>query len=91
MTRIVVKKLMWDEDNTSHIQKHNVSQIEIIEASKNLIFHKHTYSSRYLIVGRSGSRLLSLVVSRKGSGLYYLVTARDAGKNERKVAYEKEK
>ena len=91
MTRIVVKELIWDDLNRSHISKHDVSTEEIVEASRKLVYHKQTYGSRYLVVGRSGKRLLSLIVSRKGLGRYYLVTARDSGKNERKLAYEKEK
>jgi len=91
VTRIVVKELIWDEWNSAHIKKHNVSQTEIIEVSKKLIYHKHTHKKRCVVVGRSGTRLLSLVVSRKGPGRYYLITARDSGKNERKAAYEKEK
>ena len=91
MVRASVKKLVWDEWNKSHIQKHNVSDKEVAEASKKIVYHKLTYGSRYLVVGRSGRRLLSLVVSRKGSGRYYLVTVRDSDKKERMKAYEKEK
>ena len=90
MTRIVVKELVWDEVNRSHINKHNISELEITDASKNIVYHKRTYGLRYLVVGRSGKRLVSSVVSRKGPGRYYLVTARDSDKKERKRVYEKE-
>ena len=90
MTRIIIKKIIWDAYNVEHIKKHKVSFEEAIEAGLNIIYHKRTYGKRYLVVGRSKLRLISLVLSREGIGKYYLITARDAGKNERKAVYEKE-
>lgn len=90
MTRIVIKELVWDDWNRKHISKHSVSAIEVVEAGSQLVYHKRTYGKRYLAVGRSKKRLISLVLSREGAGKYYLVTARDAGKTERRVVYEKE-
>ncbi len=91
MTRIVVKHLVFDVYNLEHIKKHDVTTNEVEKAGQTIIYHKKTYEGRYLAVGRSGKRLLSLVLQRKDIGTYYLVTARDAGKNERKRVYEKEK
>ena len=36
MTRIVIKKLIWDEWNREHIKKHNVAVDEAEEAVANL-------------------------------------------------------
>lgn len=91
MTRIIVKELIWDKWNRSHINKHKVIEQDAAEAGKNLIYHRRTYGQRYLVIGRSGRRLITLVLSRKGQGKYYLVTARDSDKKERKMVYEKEK
>ena len=91
MTRIIVKELVWDEWNKSHISKHNVTEGEAAEAGKNLIYHRRSYDQRYLAIGRSDKRLITLIISRKGKGRYYLVTARDSDKNERRKVYEKEK
>ncbi|OGG26014.1 hypothetical protein A2960_05670 [Candidatus Gottesmanbacteria bacterium RIFCSPLOWO2_01_FULL_39_12b] len=91
MTRIVIKKLIFDAYNLEHIRKHNVSEMEVIEAGKRIIFHKKSYKSRYLAVGRVNRRLIALAIRRVNTGEYYLVTARDAGKNERRRVYEKEK
>ena len=91
MTRIVVKKLIWDKWNIEHIKKHNVSKEEAEETAKNMIAHEHTKQGRYLIVGRVGLRILTLIVNRKGTGIYYPVTVRDAAKKERRKVYEKEK
>ena len=44
-----------------------------------------------MAVGRVSKRLIALVVKRENPGKYYLVTARDAGRNERRRVYEKEK
>ena len=91
MTRIIVKKIIWDEWNIEHIKKHNVSVNEVEVVTKNIIVHNQTKEGRYLLIGRVGSRILTVIVNRKGTGIYYLVTVRDAAKKERIKAYEKEK
>lgn len=89
MTRIVIKKLVWDAYNIEHIKKHNVTVDEAEEAVKNFVSHKKGERGRYIAIGRSGSRLISLIVRRESIGVYYLVTARDSSKKERKEIYEK--
>src|SRR3989338_9056329 len=91
MTRIVIKQLAFDKYNLEHIQKHNVTETEIKQAGKNLIYHRRSYKGRYLVTGRSNTRLITLVLKREAKGKYYLVTARDASKNERRDVYIKEK
>ncbi|MDP3973980.1 MAG: hypothetical protein Q8P92_04060 [Candidatus Daviesbacteria bacterium] len=91
MTRIKIKKLVWDEWNIEHIKKHNVIQSEVEEISKNIIIHKKVKLGRYSIFGRVSSRILTVIINRKASGIYYPVTARDAAKKERRKLYEKEK
>ena len=91
MTRIIVKKLIWDKYNIEHIKKHNVTRDEVEKVSEKIIVHKKAKKERYLIIGRVGLRIISVAVNRKGVGVYYPVTARDSDKKERKVVYEKEK
>ncbi len=91
MTRIVVKELVWNEWNIEHIKKHNVVQNEVEGATRNATVHKKAKQGRYLIIGRVGSRILSVIVNRKRVGIYYPVTARDAARKERRQVYEKEK
>lgn len=91
MTRIKIKELIWDEYNVEHIKKHNVTVIEASEAVKNFITHKGGKKGRYIAIGRSGVRLISLVVKRVSSGVYYPVSVRDSSKKERREIYEKEK
>lgn len=91
MTRITIKKLVWDAYNIEHIKKHNVTVDEAEEAGKHFISHKKGKKGRYLAIGKSGARLISLIVKRESAGVYYLVTARDSSKKERTQIYEKEK
>ena len=91
MTRITIKQLVWDAYNIEHIKKHDVTVDEAEEAVKNFILHKQGKKGRYLAIGISGSRLISLIVRRESVGVYYLVTARDSSKKERRDIYEKEK
>lgn len=90
MTKIKIKKLIWNDWNKEHIKKHGVSVEEAEESGKNFKYHRKTKENRYLAVGRSGNRILTLIINRQGLGVYYLVTARDADKKERKKLYDKE-
>lgn len=91
MTRIKVKSLIWDNWNLEHIKKHRVGEKEVEIVVENLSYHKQTYNNRYLLVGRSGSRILSVVLKRQDKTTYYVVTARDASQKEKREVYEKEK
>jgi len=90
MTRIVIKKLLWDAYNIEHIKKHSITVGEAEEAVKNFISHKKGKRGRCIAIGKSGSRIISLIVRRESVGVYYLVTARDSSKKERRDIYEKE-
>lgn len=91
MTRIIIKELILNEDNLEHISKHNVIKKEVIEVGNSFTYHRRTYSSRYLVIGRSGLRIITLVLRRESVGKYYLVTARDSDRKERRTIYEREK
>lgn len=91
MTRIKIKSLIWDDWNTEHIKKHGVLISEVEEAGQNIIYHRKSKRNRFLAVGRSGNRMVSLIIRRLESTKYFLVTARDASKKERKIVYEKDK
>ena len=91
MTRIKIKRLIWDDWNKEHITKHGVTENEAEMVGNSFIYHQRSYNQRYLVVGRVGPRIVSLVLAREGSGQYYVVSARDADKKERRKLYEKEK
>lgn len=90
MTRIIIKVLLFDQYNLEHISRHQVTQAEASEAALSLVYHKRSYNKRYIVIGRSKLKIITLVLNRKGIGVYYLITARDASKKERKLTYEKE-
>lgn len=90
MTKIRVKKLVWTEWNVNHIKKHNVSVSEVEISIINFAAHKHGYKGRYILIGRSGKRIISTIVRREKPNTYLVITARDADKKERKIVYEKE-
>ncbi len=90
MTRIRIKSVTWSEWTINHIQKHAVTVAEAEEAIAGFLAHKHGYKGRYIIIGRSGTRILSVIVKREKEGVYRLITVRDADKKERKLIYDKE-
>lgn len=91
MTKLRIKKLVWDKWNTEHIKKHNVTVEEIEVATQNIIAHEKVKNGRYAAFARTGTRILTIIVKRQNTAIYYLVTARDADKPERRKVYEKEK
>jgi len=46
MTKIKVRKLIWDSYNLEHIKKHAVRVNEVYFAVNNLAYHKQTYNKR---------------------------------------------
>ena len=90
MTRITIKELVWDDTNVEHIKKHDVVPTEVGEAVSRFLAHKHGYQGRYVLIGRSGRRILAIIVKRENKGIYRVITARDADKKERGLLYEKE-
>lgn len=90
MTKIRIKNIVWDSFNLEHIQKHSVTVAEVEGVKNKIIYHRKTDKNRYLAVGRSKDRMITLIIRRLEPTTYFLVTARDASKKERKIAYEKE-
>lgn len=90
MTRIKIGRIIWDTWNTEHIKKHNVSKREANEAITRVGSYRKGYKGRVILIGRSGTRILSILVSSKKQHRYYVITARDSDKKERRLLYEKE-
>jgi uncharacterized DUF497 family protein len=88
MTKIT--SLVWDDFNREHIKKHNVTIREVEEAVENTGAHNQGYSNRFILIGKSGKRILAVILSKHKSGSFYVVTARDASKKERTILYDKE-
>lgn len=82
MTRIVIKKLIWDEFNLEHATVHGISLDEIKEAVNQIKYHRITYKQRYLVVCKGTKRFITIIVVRKSLSTYYIVSARPASKKE---------
>jgi uncharacterized DUF497 family protein len=91
MTKIKIDQLIWDEFNSKHIKKHNVTKEEVQEAIQKVNAHRKGYAERIVIIGRAGKRILAILISPEGDKKYYVVTARDADKKERRLLYDNEK
>lgn len=81
---IRIKELIWDEFNSSHIQKHSVTTEEVESICSKKVTAWSTYSNRYLIIERTiKGRLLTIVLVQKSKNIFYVVTARDTSRKER--------
>ena len=76
-------RLIWTENNISHIAKHGVSIKEVEEAIKdrNAIMLRHR--KRYALIGSAWGRILFVILEKVNSE-YYVVTARDATEREKR-------
>ncbi len=90
MTKIKITSLVWDDWIINHIRKHNVKREEVEESINNIITHKQSYKERINFLGRTGKRILSVIIKKESKERYLIITARDAGRKERKLVYEKE-
>lgn len=92
MTKIRIEQLVLEEKEKiiEHIKKHVVTQEEVEYLSTNIITYKNSYKGRIMFLGRVGKRILAVIVAKEDNK-YHIITARDAGKKERKLLYEKEK
>jgi uncharacterized DUF497 family protein len=91
MTRIVIRRLVWDKWLADHVKKHSLTTTEIRAAVINSRTHKKGHSQRYLVIGRSGKRIVSVVLRKTDTFTYQVITARDSDRKERRKLYEKEK
>ena len=89
---IEIAQLEWDTNNTEHINKHNVTRLEVEESCLDQIYVDKTYESRFLLVGRTkAGRMVSIVLAHINKTTYYVVTARDSSRGERKKLMNKKK
>ena len=82
--RIRVSDLFWDEWNSQHIKKHNVTKLEIAEAFSNALQARRGHSNRLIVFGKTDKgRILAIVIKKTNKG-YYVFSARDANRKEKK-------
>ena len=89
MKDISILGLVWDSFNEAHIwERHQLTRAEVEEVAygppENL-YVRHTYGSRFLVIGPNANRrLIVLILAPQGSGKYYPVSARPADRKERR-------
>lgn len=77
--------LIWDDWNREHIKKHNVTEVEVMEAYANEFARSDSHDKREAIFGTTLSgRLITIVVSYAKQPDPYVVSARTMSASERK-------
>lgn len=82
---VVVKHLVWEEGNTQHIARHEVTTDEVEEVCHGIHIAMDGKEGRLLIVGltRKGRLVTAVLDPEPEAAVYYPVTARSADKKER--------
>lgn len=83
---IRVDRLIWDEGNIAHIDRHDVKQVEVEEVCHNNPAQLTGHSGRIMLVGLTNrGRAISVVLEPESEKeTWYPVTARPADKKERR-------
>lgn len=83
---IRVDRLIWDEGNTAHIARHDVTPKEVEEVCHGQYLVKDAKAGRVMIIGstKSGRALCIIIDPEAEERIWYPVTARPADKAERK-------
>lgn len=77
--------VIWDDWNTNHIKKHELTVEEVTEALRDpYLLESAGYSKRKVFYGysRKNHRLVTIIIGVDKAGLY-VITARDQDKKER--------
>lgn len=87
---IVIRRLIWDSWNVSHIARHQVSPEEVEQVCHNDPFSDTGKKGRIRLIGPTdGGRMLSIILDpEEEAGVYYPVTARPASRKERRYYNE---
>jgi hypothetical protein len=87
--KIVIDSLIWNDENITHIARHDVTPEEVNQACEGDIVALESYENRYLVIGITiKTRFISVVLAPKGGGIYLPITARSSSRKERRVYQE---
>ena len=87
----VVRHLIWDSWNVSHIALHKVTPEEVEEVCQGDFIVREGYQERIILIGPTkAERILSVILAPMGEGNYYPVTAFPAKRRMRRI-YQEEK
>ncbi len=76
---LVIKRLILDKRNISHIAEHYITVDELEEVISHYFYTENTKQKRKLIIGETkDGRIIEIPLVGKGGGRYYPVTAYDA-------------
>lgn len=81
---LIVRKLIWDAWNISHIARHHVTpdEVETI-CHENPLTLRGQQKNRLVLIGSTEKeRILAVILEAKGSGIYYPITAYPADKKD---------
>ncbi len=82
---MIISDLEWDDENTEHIARHDVSPHEVEDICFGLHISEKAGSQRYILSGQTaGGRYLNVVVERIGKGLFRPITAFEMSENYRR-------
>ena len=89
---VFIKRLIWDEWNIAHIERHDILPDEVDEICQGNPLIQQGHHGRIVLIGRTMTdKILEVVLDPEpDNGTYYVVTAHVASKKDR-VLYRKEK
>ncbi|MGI0061826.1 MAG: hypothetical protein ACREBA_05170 [Nitrosotalea sp.] len=84
---LVIRKLLWNERNTTHVARHDIIPEEVEEICRQEpVVQRGTKKNRLVLLGpTSGERFLKAVLENHGAGTYYVVTAYEASIEDKKL------
>ncbi len=84
---LFIRKLLWDQRNISHIERHSIGPKEVEEVCrKQPIIQRGTIKNRIVLLGPTyDERLLNIVLEGRGKGMYYVITAYAASAKDIKL------
>jgi hypothetical protein len=83
---IVIRRLIWDDWNISHIARHQVTPAEVEAACHSNFVILRGKKGRLVLIGSSRRRLLAIVLDPEPTqGVYYPVTAYTASRKLRRI------
>ena len=87
---MVISGFEWDDDNTSHIERHEFTPEEVEEVFAGDHKIRRTRQRRYIALGETlDGRLAFVVFRRLSGGLVRVITARNMEPNERQLFLRK--
>ena len=86
---MIIDQLEWDDKNTEHIARHDVSPKEVEDVCFSVNLSEKTGGQRCILSGQAeNGRYLNVVIERIGGGLFRPITAFDMGESY-KARYRK--